>query len=238
MDGQVDLFSAPPPEPVPQATPAPVTPRSTKYDSYTDPDTPRADRRRFKPGPIPVKEKRDVLFSKKEVDLIALRAAGLTHQEAGELVGYPPDSAANQSQRAVSNAKKKLSKNERLQEYLGLQGATLERVAEVLADAMNATSAVVVRDSEYQVGEDGKSRKVNIARIETVPDHRARLEAAKFTTEIHNALPEKKIVTETRTFESKLSVIAEIRQNPAEGIAMIQAMLEQKRSDIEDAQTT
>jgi len=195
---------------------------------YTDPEAPRKDRRFFKITPVKPKEKRDVRFTKKQVDVIALRAAGLTYQAAGEAIGCKPEFASSAAQAIVKAAKKKLSKNEQLQEYLGLKGATLHRVAEVLADAMQANQPVVVRDSVYEKDEEGKMHKVNRARIEYVPDHRARLIASGQTTEIFGALPDKKIITEQRTFETKLSVIAEIRQDPAAGIAMIQAMLEQK----------
>jgi hypothetical protein len=194
-------------------------------------EKPRHNGRRFLDlKPKPPKVKKDVTFTKRQVDLIALRAAGLTLQEAGEKVGYPATSASSQASAQIASAKKKLSKNERLQEMCSLRGASLERVAQVLSDAMLAEQPVVVRDSVYEEGEDGKMHKVNRARIEFVPDHRARLIASNQTTEIFGALPDKKIVTETRTFETKLSVIAEIRQNPAESIAMIQALLVEKMS--------
>lgn len=198
---------------------------------HIDPDAPKKPKRKWKVTPYVEKPARDILFTKRQVDLIALRATGMTLQAAGEAVGYPPAHAASEASRAISSAKKKLSRNEQLQEHLNLRGATLERVSEVLFEAMSATTPVVVRDSKYEKDEvTGKMQKVNIARIENVPDHRVRVEAAKYTTAIHQAEPEKKVITEVRTFESKVSVIAEIRQNPIESIAMIQAMLEQKSS--------
>ena len=175
--------------------------------------------------PDPNKKKKFVRFTKREVDVLALRAAGYSNKEAGIMAGYPPETAAKNADNAYHSAKKRLSKNERLSDYLEMCGASLEKVARVCNEGMDANTAVVLRGGDYIKGADGKLRKITTAQVTHVPDHRARLEAAKFTAEIHNAMPDKKIITEHRTFEARVAVIAEIQQNPAESIALIQALL-------------
>jgi len=176
-----------------------------------------------------VHEKHDVEIKKRHMDVVFARAAGMTMQEAGEYAGYPANSASSGASMAVKMVREKLNNNQMLAELMQVKGATLDKVATVCSEAMDANSAVIVRGGDYVKNEEtGKLHKVNTAKVEMVPDHRARLDAAKFTTDILSALPEKKVVVETRSFEAKVAIVAQIKENPQAGIAMIQAMLKEK----------
>jgi hypothetical protein len=174
------------------------------------------------------KMKASAEISKRHMDVVFARAAGMTLQEAGESAGYPKHAACSSAATAMRTVREKLSNNSMLAEFMRVKGATLDKVATVCSEAMDATSAVIVRGGDYVRDDAGKLKKINTAKIEMVPDHRARLDAAKFTADILAAMPEKKIVMESRTFEAKVAIVAQIRENPQAGIAMIQELLQQK----------
>lgn len=169
-------------------------------------------------------------FSKQELDVVRARAQGKTLLECAEAAGLGGNDKSKQSYAShlLANVREKTNNNPRLQELLNLRGAGLEKIAEVFADGLSACQPVVVRDTEYVPDANGKVRKVSTARIEYAPDHRVRVDTAKHAAFLQNAEPEKKVVVEQRSYEEKISLIAEIKQNPAEAIANIQALLERK----------
>jgi len=152
-------------------------------------------------------------------------ATRLEKARAAGLVGKD-ETIANKVSYALERVKEKTSNNLRLQELLALKNAGVNKIAEVVADAMNAEQAFRGRETTI---EDGKLVTKEV--IKMYPDHRARMDAAKFAAEAQQAMPEKKQVMEVRTYEEKVAIIAEIKANPQEAMMRIQQLLESRRQE-------
>lgn len=144
-------------------------------------------------------------------------AAGLVGKEA---------TVTDQVRKTLRRVSDKISANQRLQELLSLKNAGVEKIADVMADAMNAQTPF--RGRETEVMPDGKLVTKDVTKM--FPDHRVRVEAAKFSAEALQAMPDKKVVIEEFKYEQKVELKAQIIANPGM-LADLQRLLEQKRQE-------
>lgn len=111
--------------------------------------------------------------------------------------------AGSVGERKLHDIKKKCSQNDMLLEALRLNGATLEDAAATMGDMLRANKLVRVQ-----------AHAGNIEGVRETPDNSARQKAAEFIIEAHGAMPEKKVISETRTYEEKITIVGQIKKNP------------------------
>jgi hypothetical protein len=129
-----------------------------------------------------------------------------------------PKNAGQVGAQVIGRIKEKLSRNEHLQEILGLKGASIDDAATALAESLRATKVVPV-----------KAHAGNLEGVREVPDHMVREKAAEFVIQAHNAMPEKKIEKEIITYEERVTRVQELKEKGAEGIEMIKKLIVQRQ---------
>jgi len=173
------------------------------------------------------KQKEEQGFTGQEINIVKAHlfnpdATRLEKARAAGLIGTD-GTIANKVTTTLEKVKEKINNNQRLQELLALKNAGVNKIAEVVADAMNAEQAFRGRETTIENGE-----LVTKEVIKMYPDHRARMDAAKFAAEAQQAMPEKKVVIEEFKYEQKVQLIAEVKANPSM-LADLQKMLEMKQ---------
>lgn len=124
---------------------------------------------------------------------------------------------------ALERVKEKTSQNQRFQELLRLKGAGAEELADVIAGALKAETPFRARET---FEENGKLITKEITKM--FPDHRARLDAVRLSTEAQQLMPDKKVVIEEFKYEMKVQAITHIKNNP-EVLQGLQKLLEEKK---------
>ena len=116
-------------------------------------------------------------FTGQEINIVKAHlmnpdATRLEKARAAGLIGTD-GTIANKVTTTLEKVKEKINNNQRLQELLALKNAGVNKIAEVVADAMNAEQAFRGRETTI---EDGKLVTKEV--IKMYPDHRARMDAA------------------------------------------------------------
>lgn len=197
-------------------------------DFFSTIETPKKKRRKSKFLKTRQEKAEDRGFTQKEINIVKANLAmpDATMVEKGKAAGLVGKDTAisNCVSSTLKRVKEKISNNQRLQELLQLKNAGVDKIATVVAEAMNAEQPFRGRET-VQEGAKLVTRDV----IKMLPDHRARMDAAKFAAEAQQAMPDKKVVIEEFKYEQKVAIIAEIKANPQEAMQQIQQLLEGKR---------
>ena len=163
------------------------------------------------------------LLTPRELNLLALKplvdAGEITLAEATTRAGFSckPTQAGHIGQRTLTGIKDRLSKNEHLQEILGLKGASMEDAAAALATCLKAKKTVKCAP-----------HKGNIEGLREVPDYAVISDTAQFLIEAHGAMPENKVISEHHSFEQRVAIVAELKQNPQVAMELFQKLLKNR----------
>ena len=123
----------------------------------------------------------------------------------------------NQANSLVESVKNKhFSANGAMLEALDRHGVNFDKLAAVYAKALDARKYVKVGKDEYMEVEDVATQLAA---------------AEKMNDLVPGMTAPKKIEVETRTFEVKAKIIAEMKSNPEAAIEVIQRVLQSKRTE-------
>lgn len=165
---------------------------------------------------------RDMLTAR-ELNLLAMKplvdAGQMTLAEATMKAGYSckPTQAGTIGQRTLTAIKDRLSKNEHLQEVLNIKGASLEDAAAALGSSLKATKMVKCAP-----------HKGNVEGLREVPDFAVISDTAQFLIEAHGAMPENKVISEHHSFEQRVAIVAELKQNPQQAMLLLQNLMKNR----------